>query len=199
MASRGALRRIAATMADQRFDVAIIGAGIVGTSIAYHLAMLGCTNVAVLDKETTPGSGSTAKAAGGIRAQFSSEINIQLSKMSIERFERFAQEMGVEVEFFQVGYLCIATKPAEMKLFEENAKLQEKLGLSIERLDAEGIRARAPYVRTDDVVIRERSPASDRSVFVLLKGASSPTSRTLERSATWSSSEASPANVGSST
>lgn len=139
-------------MADQRFDVAIIGAGIVGTSIAYHLAMLGCTNVAVIDKEPTPGTGSTAKAAGGIRAQFSSEINIELSKISIERFERFAEEMGVEVEFFQVGYLWIATKPGEMKLFEKNAAVQEKLGLTIERLDAAGVAAKAPYVRTDDVV-----------------------------------------------
>ena len=143
---------MAARMADPRFDFVIIGAGIVGTSIAFHLGMMGCPNVAVIDKAAAPGEGSTAKAAGGIRAQFSSDVNIELSRMSLDRFERFPQEMGVEVDFHQTGYLWIATKAAEMELFERNAEVQERHGLRIERLDAAGVKAKAPYVRTDDVV-----------------------------------------------
>src|SRR5262245_29406250 len=139
-------------MADQRFDVVIIGAGIVGTSIACHLALMGRSNVAVLDKEAAAGMGSTAKAAGGIRAQFSSEINIELSKLSLDRFEHFPKEMGVEAPFHQVGYLWMATRPEEMKLFERNAELQRRHGLQIEVLDPAGVGRKAPYVRTDDLV-----------------------------------------------
>jgi sarcosine oxidase subunit beta len=138
-------------MADRRFEVAIVGAGIIGTSIAYHLARAGCRDVAVLDRETAAGMGSTAKAAGGIRAQFSSAINIELSRLSIPDFERFPRDMGVEAVFHQVGYLWIATRAEEMRLFERNAALQRRLGLSVEVLDRGGVAAKAPYVRTDDV------------------------------------------------
>ncbi len=139
-------------MAEPRFDVVIIGAGIVGTSIACHLAMMGRPNVAVLEREPAAGMGSTAKAAGGIRAQFSSEINIELSKLSIDRFERFPKEMGVEAVFHQVGYLWMATKPEEMRLFERNAELQRRHGLRIDLLDRAGVARKAPYVRTDDLL-----------------------------------------------
>ena len=137
-------------MADRKFDVAIIGAGIIGVSIAWHLARSGCTNVAVLEKEIAAGMGSTAKAAGGIRAQFSSEINIRLSQMSIERFERFPQDMGVEVVFNQAGYLWTATRPEEMKVFEANASLQKRCGLAVEVLDRGGVVRKAPFVRSDE-------------------------------------------------
>ncbi len=139
-------------MPDHRFDVAIIGAGIIGTAIAFHLALRGCRNVAVLEKEDSPGLGSTAKAAGGIRAQFSSEINIELSKLSIPDFERFPEEMGVAAVFNQAGYLWIATKPVEMRLFEKNAAVQRRHGLAIELLDRAGVAAKAPFVRTEDVL-----------------------------------------------
>lgn len=139
-------------MADARFDVAIIGSGIIGVSIAYHLAAAGCRNVAVLEREAAPGMGSTAKAAGGIRAQFSTDINVELSRLSLDRFERFPEEMGVEAVFHQVGYLWMATSGPEMRLFERNAALQRRHGLDIEVLDRAGVARRAPYARTDDVV-----------------------------------------------
>lgn len=139
-------------MADQRFGVIIIGAGIVGASIAYHLARMGRTDVAVLEKEAAAGMGSTAKAAGGIRAQFSSPINIELSRLSIEQFERFPQTMGVPVEFTQAGYLWLATTPDHLRLFEANAALQRRHGLAIELLDRKGVEKKAPYVRSDDLL-----------------------------------------------
>jgi sarcosine oxidase subunit beta len=139
-------------MPDHRFDVAIIGAGIIGTAIAYHLARRGCRSVGVVEKEESPGLGSTAKAAGGIRAQFSSEINIELSRISIPDFERFPGEMGVEAVFNQAGYLWLATTPEEMGLFERNAALQRRHGLAIDVLDRAGVASKVPWVRTDDVV-----------------------------------------------
>ena len=139
-------------MADQRFGVVIIGAGIVGTSIAYHLARAGRTDVAVIEKEPAAGMGSTAKAAGGIRAQFSSSINIELSRLSIERFERFPQEMGIPVEFIQAGYLWMGTRPEHLQIFESNAALQRRHGLNIELLDRAGVVKKAPYVKSDDLL-----------------------------------------------
>lgn len=136
----------------RKHDIVIIGAGIVGTSIACHLAMMGRPDVAVIDKEAAPGLGSTAKAAGGIRAQFSSDINIELSKLSLDRFERFPGEIGVDVAFTQAGYLWIATRPEEMEVFRRNAERQRRHGLAIELLDRAGVAAKAPYVRTDDVL-----------------------------------------------
>lgn len=142
---------MAATMG-RKYDIVILGAGIVGTSIACHLALLGCRSVAVLDKEPAAGMGSTAKAAGGIRAQFSSDINIELSKLSLDRFERFPAEMGVDAVFTQAGYLWIATSPAHQQLFERNARKQREHGLQIELLDRAGVARKAPYVKTEDVV-----------------------------------------------
>src|SRR6185295_4794792 len=137
-------------MADQRFGVVIIGAGIIGTSIAWHLARAGRRDVAVLEKEASAGLGSTSKAAGGIRVQFSSPVNVELSRLSIERFEKFGQEMGVEAPFTQAGYLWMASTPEQMRLFERNAALQRSRGLKIDVLDRAGVAAKAPYVRSDD-------------------------------------------------
>ena len=139
-------------MADHRFGVVIIGAGIIGTSIAYHLARMGLPDVAVLEKEPSAGLGSTAKAAGGIRAQFSSGINIDLSRLSIERFESFPKEMGIPVAFTQAGYLWMATTPDHMRQFEANAELQRSHGLAIELLDRAGVARKAPYVKSDDLL-----------------------------------------------
>jgi sarcosine oxidase subunit beta len=139
-------------MPDVSCDVAIIGGGIIGTSIAWHLAKAGCRDVAVIEKEINPGLGSTAKAAGGIRAQFGSDINIRLSQMSLDGFESFHRDVGIKVDFVQAGYLWIATRPAEMETFRKNVDLQRSRGLDVRLLDREGVRERAPYARVDDVV-----------------------------------------------
>ena len=133
-------------------DVAIIGGGIIGTSIAFHLAKAGCRDVAVIEKEINPGLGSTAKAAGGIRAQFGSDINVRLSKMSIEMFETFDRDVGVKVDFSQVGYLWIATRPEELAIFRDSVALQRTRGLDVKLLNRDEVARHAPYVRLDDVV-----------------------------------------------
>ncbi|HKS16430.1 MAG TPA: FAD-dependent oxidoreductase, partial [Planctomycetota bacterium] len=107
-------------MPDLSCDVAIIGGGIIGTALAWNLAKAGCTDVAVVEREINPGLGSTAKAAGGIRAQFGSDINVRLSKLSIELFESFHRDVGIQVDFVQAGYLWIGTSAAEMETFKRN-------------------------------------------------------------------------------
>jgi sarcosine oxidase subunit beta len=139
-------------MPDLSCDVAIIGGGIIGTSIAWNLATSGARDVVVVEREINPGLGSTAKAAGGIRAQFGSDINVRLSKLSIELFESFHRDVGVPVDFVQAGYLWIGTREADMETFRRNVELQRTRGLDVRLLDREGVKAKAPYVRLDDVV-----------------------------------------------
>jgi sarcosine oxidase subunit beta len=138
-------------MADLSCDVAIVGAGIIGTSIAYHLAKGGCRNVAVIDRESSPGMGSTAKAAGGIRAQFASRINVELSALSLPAFERFAKEMDCDADFRQAGYLWFTNRAADMKAFEANVKQQRGFGLDVKLLDGPGVARLAPYLKSDDL------------------------------------------------
>src|SRR5512138_1915338 len=93
-------------------DIVIIGGGIVGTSIAYHLAQRKAGNVVLLEKGML-GEGSTAKCAGGIRAQFSTEINIRFSLRSFDTWDHFEEITGVNLEFKRVGYLFLASTEEE--------------------------------------------------------------------------------------
>src|SRR5258706_14621328 len=89
-------------------SVVIVGGGVVGCSIALHLAKRGQRNVVVLEKETV-GSGTTSKAAGGIRAQFSTETEIRISLECIKVFESFQDEFGVDIGYRKIGYLSLVT------------------------------------------------------------------------------------------
>src|SRR5436190_1297111 len=90
-------------------DVVIIGSGIVGSSVAYHLAQAGCTNVLVIEREAHQGKGSTGKSMGGVRAQFSTPVNIQMSKYSIDFFSKFDEVVGHPADYRAHGYLFCAT------------------------------------------------------------------------------------------
>src|SRR6266540_503827 len=92
-------------MARESAAVVIIGAGIVGSSIAWHLSARGCRDVIVLEKADREAAGSTARSAAGVRHQFASEVNIRLSLYSIERLKRFAEEVGGEAGLKQIKYL----------------------------------------------------------------------------------------------
>lgn len=132
-------------------DIVIIGAGIVGCSIAYHLAAQGAGTVVVVEKDLVC-SGSTGKSAGGIRQQFATEVNLQLSIESLKMFHRMREELGIDPDFHQVGYLFLATTPEELALFGRNAALQQRYGIPVEILSADAIRKRVPYVRLDDIL-----------------------------------------------
>jgi sarcosine oxidase subunit beta len=132
-------------------DVVIVGAGAAGCSIAFHLAGLGLRNIVLLEKLPAAGQGSTSKANGGIRAQWSTEINIRLSNYSIAAFEQFEEETGHSCGLVQAGYLFMtATEDGESGL-RRNFALQKALGVPNHWLEAEAIAYMAPYVNCEDL------------------------------------------------
>ena len=115
-----------------------------GTSVAYHLARRGVTDVVLLEREKMLGTGSTGRNAGGVRHQFSNEANIRLSIESIRLLERFADEVGHPIDFHQDGYLFLLSSPAAVETFRRNVDLQRRLGVDVQWLDAAGARRLAP-------------------------------------------------------
>jgi len=132
-------------------DVVIIGGGIIGLSIAYYLALKKAGKVVLYEKGQL-GEGSTSRCVGGIRTQFSTEINIRFSLESLKTFEGFEEEFGVAPEFRRIGYLFLATTERETEIFKENMKLQKKFGIPVEYLSSEEIGSRWSYLRVDDVL-----------------------------------------------
>src|SRR5436309_15422753 len=108
-------------------SIVIVGGGVVGCSIAYHLAGRGVRDVVVLERETV-GSGTTSKAAGGIRAQFSTETEIRFSLESIAVFERFVEEFGLDPGYRKIGYLFLISDRDDLAGFQERMALQRRLG-----------------------------------------------------------------------
>ncbi len=139
-------------------EIVVIGGGVIGCSIAYHLARKGCSDVIILERESL-GSGSTGRSAGGVRLQFSTEINIRLSLLSVPRFENFHAEMGFDPQFRQVGYLILTTLPEEEKAFRENVALQHVIGdIPVELLTPSGARALVPQLNLEDVLLATYCP-----------------------------------------
>jgi len=132
-------------------DVIIIGGGVIGCSIAYHLAKLGYGDVVVLEKDTI-GSGSTAKCPGGIRQQFSTETNIKLSMESVKFLEHFEEETGYPADFRQYGYLMLAANEEELELFRQNVALQRKLGLKVYLFSPQQAKEMMPQLNVEDIV-----------------------------------------------
>ncbi|MCS7174427.1 NAD(P)/FAD-dependent oxidoreductase [Pseudothermotoga sp.] len=134
------------------FKVAIIGAGIVGSSIAYHLAKFGESDVVVFEKGYIS-SGSTGRCAGGIRQQWSSPNNVLLAMRSVKLFEKMSEETGVDIEYKQGGYLVLSYDENEAKQFEENVKMQRTLGLNVELLSPQQVKRRFEYVNVNGVLL----------------------------------------------
>jgi sarcosine oxidase, subunit beta len=134
-------------------DVVIVGGGIVGSSIAYHLTAAGCRNVLVIERETSQGKGSTGKSMGGVRAQFSTPVNIQMSLYSIPFYAAFDETLGYPCGYRPQGYLFVATREAHMNYLRSNLERQIALGLKTARLvPADEIRSQYPQLRGDDIV-----------------------------------------------
>jgi len=128
-----------------RTDVAIVGAGVIGCSVAFHLARMGQSDVVLLEKETLPGTGSTSRANGGIRAQFTTDVNIAMSLASMEMLDALEEEIGDPPLYRKAGYLFLTDEPARLSAMKEAAAFQRARGVSVEVLDADGVRERAPY------------------------------------------------------
>src|SRR5438105_8971403 len=137
----------------QNAEVVIIGGGIGGSSIAYHITAAGCTDVLVIERESAQGKGSTGKSMGGVRAQFSTSINIQMSLYSIPFYASFDERLGHPAGYRPQGYLFCATNEKHLAYLRTNFEKQVAMGLKDVRLvNAEEIRKLFPQLRSDDIV-----------------------------------------------
>jgi sarcosine oxidase subunit beta len=137
----------------QTAEVVIIGGGIVGSSIAYHLTAAGCKDVLVIERETAQGKGSTGKSMGGVRAQFSTPVNIQMSLYSIPFYATFDERLGYPAGYRPQGYLFCATNEKHLAYLRTNYEKQVTMGLKDVRLiSATEIRDMFPQLRSDDIV-----------------------------------------------
>lgn len=118
----------------QSADIVIIGAGIIGASIAWHLASRGRGKIIVVDRGAVPGTGSTSRATGGFRAQFDSAVNIRLSLLSRDKLLRFRDEVGADPGYAPYGYLWIAHDDRTLAELRRAQELQHQLGLTEARM-----------------------------------------------------------------
>jgi sarcosine oxidase subunit beta len=133
-------------------DIVIIGGGVMGASALYHLAQRGVKNVVLLEKEEFFGTGATGRCAGGVRYQFSTEINVRLSQASLPMIERFKDEIGQDVNYRQCGYLLVATNEKDVAEFKHNVEMQNRLGVGTQLLSGDEVRARLPLMRFADAL-----------------------------------------------
>jgi sarcosine oxidase subunit beta len=132
-------------------EVVIIGGGVMGVSIAFHLAEAGVTDVLLLEAGAL-GSGSTCKAAGGVRAQFSDRVNIELGARSLRAFESFGSRPGGEIDFHQVGYLFLLDDPETVAAFEGNVALQNELGVPSQLIEPQQAATLSPLISTEGLL-----------------------------------------------
>jgi sarcosine oxidase subunit beta len=133
-------------------DIVIIGGGVMGTSAAYHLAKCGMKNILLLEKEKFFGTGATGRCAGGVRYQFSTEINVRLSLESLPMIERFKAEIGQDVNYRKYGYLLVATNEKDATTFRHNVELQNGLGVPTQLLSGDEVRERLPLMKFEDAI-----------------------------------------------
>ena len=137
----------------RRASVVIVGAGVMGASVAYHLAARGWRDVLMVDRSAGPGRGSTGAATGGFRAQYGTAINVRLSLLAREKFLRFQSEIGVDPGFQPAGYLWLAGTPAELDILRAGLKVQHAEGLhEATEVGVDEIGLINPWVLRNDVI-----------------------------------------------
>jgi len=134
-------------------SLVIIGAGVIGASVAYHLARRGWRDILVLDRSHGPGQGSTGKATGGFRAQYATPINVRLSLLSRDKLRCFTEETGGNPGYVPAGYLWLASTESELEVLRAARKVQHEEGLTeaVEVVPGEIARLN-PAVALDEVV-----------------------------------------------
>ena len=135
----------------------VVGGGVMGVSVAFHLAEAGVHDVLLLERDTL-GSGSTSKAAGGVRAMFSDPLNVQLGARSLEAFARFGDRPGQEIDLQRVGYLFLLTAAQDVSSFEAAVQMQNGLGVPSRIVDPSEVARLCPLVETADLLAAAWSP-----------------------------------------
>jgi sarcosine oxidase subunit beta len=136
----------------QHAAIVVVGGGVMGASTAYHLASLGARDVVLLERQSFFGQGATGKCAGGIRYQFSTEINVRLSQLSLPRLVAFEEETDQAIDLHWPGYLFLLTTEADVARFRHNVAMQNRLGVPTQWLSGKEVRELAPQLRADDVI-----------------------------------------------
>ncbi len=172
-------------------DVVIIGGGVMGASIAYNLAERGAGRIVLVERDV-PGSGSTSKAAGGVRCQFSDEVNIALSVRSLEILRSFESTFGTDIDLVSNGYLFLLDSPESAEMFAANVALQQRLGLDSQMLTVDEVAALAPYVDTTGLVAGAFNPGDGHCTPEPSSPVTSPPPGTA--GSRWSSAARSPAS-----
>jgi sarcosine oxidase subunit beta len=134
----------------------IIGGGIIGTSAAFHLAEAG-VDVVLVDKGQLA-SGSTSKAAGGVRAQFSDALNIEIGQRSLRAFKEFATRPGWEIDLKEVGYLFLLSSSLAVEEFERGIAVQNALGVPSRLLTPHAAKKLSPLLEVDGLLAAAYSP-----------------------------------------
>ena len=162
----------------RRADTVIVGGGIAGTALAYYLARGGVEDIVLLERDQL-GSGMTAASFSGVRQQFSTPLEIELSKRGLRFWKTCEVQFDSPCPFDQCGYLLVTSRPDVMQKFAESAKLQRGLGAGpVELLSPAGVNAVAPWLVTDDLAGGSYTPEDGRvtgtdGVAALAKGARS--------------------------
>lgn len=138
-------------------SVVIIGGGVIGVSAAYHLAAAGVRDVVLIERGAL-GSGSTCRAAGGVRAQFSDRVNIELATRSLETYERFGERFGQDIDLRQVGYLFLLDQPETVAEFEAAVAVQNDLGVPSRMISVAEAQRLSPLIGTDGLLAAVYSP-----------------------------------------
>jgi len=133
-------------------QIVIIGGGVMGASTAYHLAKAGASEVLLLERSVHLENAATSRCAGGVRYQFATPVNIELSKISLPMLERFNDELGVDPQYRQIGYLFVLTRPQDIEPFQATVKLQRRMGVNTGWLDGAEVRRRLPLMRFEDAL-----------------------------------------------
>lgn len=139
-------------MQKKNFDTIIIGTGQAGASTAYHLAKRGHTNILLLEQAADLHFANSARSGRGFRHQWSSEINIKLSKWGIAAMGRSKEELGVDAELDFSGYIFLVDNPAHWESFQEDAKLQAKHGFPPQLLSPTEAKKILPELNTNGLI-----------------------------------------------
>ena len=139
-------------MSKSKYDIIIVGAGVIGCSLAYYLGKLGCTDVLLVEREEFAGTGSTSKANGGIRAQFSTEMNINMSLLSMQLLDAMEADMLSETGYRKAGYLFLTADSQRWQILQKNIAFQQQHGVTVEPLSRQQIAGKIPFARTDDLI-----------------------------------------------
>jgi len=140
-----------------RASVVVVGGGVIGCSVAFHLAEAGVADVLLLERGAL-GGGSTSKGAGGVRAQFSDEVNVRLGQRSLQAYTDFPHRPGQQIDLHQVGYLFLLSRPEDVSAFATSVAMQNALGVPSRLISPDDARVLSPWVETAGLLAAAFSP-----------------------------------------